>query len=69
MSHDSFFSPVVTMGSDVYVSADVEHPYQVEKRAVTVIFSFWLYSSFVPSHIKAFHFKTRQTGGMRRNRR
>ena len=56
-------------GFDVCVSVDARHPYQVEKRPVTAIFSIWLRSNIVPGCIKAFHFKTGQTGGMRRNRR
>lgn len=39
------------------------------ERPMTVIFSVWLHSNIVLGSIKAFHFKTGQTGGMRRNRR
>uniref|UniRef100_A0A673AKH2 Uncharacterized protein n=1 Tax=Sphaeramia orbicularis TaxID=375764 RepID=A0A673AKH2_9TELE len=46
------------------VSSDAGHPYQVEKRPVTVIFSVWLNSNIVPCSIKAFHFKTGQTAGV-----
>lgn len=44
-------------------STHAGRPYQVE------MFSIWLRSNIVPGSIKAFHFKTGQTGGMRRNRR